>query len=180
MAYILDSSSLITPFHQKQLASLALARGWPPDEAQTKLEDFLAKGISQGLLRVAREVHEEVMEGKGPSADFLKSMRGKYKLLEPGEETLAYAAEVVEFVRNHYEPHYENPFADGADPYLLAYARQHGFVLVSEERSYIPGLDNPIPGVNAKIQGPPKLPFLAFVYKVKCISLMTLLVERGW
>lgn len=171
MAYILDSSSLITPFHQNQLASLALARGWSLDEARAKLENFLSEGISQGLLRVAREVHEEVI--KGPGASFLKSMRGKYKPLEPDEETHYYAAEVSKFVRDHYEPQYEDRFARGADPYLLAYARQHGFVLVTEERGYIPGLGQ-------RIQGPPKLPFLAFVYKVKCISLMTLLVEQGW
>ncbi|BBL92758.1 hypothetical protein TthHC11_02920 [Thermus thermophilus] len=171
--YLLDANAIITPFHQGPLGALAKALGKSPNEAKAHLEAWFRDGIKSGLLRLGREVRDEVLRKRGPGYDLLKSLDGQYKLLEVTEVFFDALAKVAHFVREHYAPEGAEPFLRGADPTLVALAKAHNLILITQERHELPELD----GVSGLMKGRPRLPYVAFAFGVRCVPLMTALLE---
>lgn len=171
--YLLDANALITPFHRGPLGALAKALGKSPEEAKTHLEAWFRDGIKNGLLRLGREVRDEVLRKRGPGYDLLKSIDGQYQLLEPTGDFFATLEEVARFVEEHYAPEDAEPFLRSADPSLVALAKVHNLALITQERHEVPQLD----GARGLIKGRPRLPYVAFAFGVRCVPLMTALLE---
>jgi predicted nucleic acid-binding protein len=179
--YLLDSSAIITPFHRGQLEALSMAlRHSSPEETRTWLEHWYELGFSSRNLVIAHEVYEEVVNRKRdrPEHTLLKRLweRGQITILEPNDEFYAVLCDVDNFVRRNYDPHQAKVFLKKADPILLALAKVYGATLVTEERHFLPERD----GASRLIQGEPRLPFVAGVFGVKCLPLLTVLATKRW
>ena len=171
--YLLDANAIITPFVPGFLEALAKALGRSPEEAKAHLEAWFRDGIKSGLLRLGREVKDEILRKRGPGHDLLKSLDGQYKLLEVTEAFFDALEKVAHFVREHYAPEDAEPFLRGADPTLVALAKVHNLTLITQERHVVPQLD----GASGLITGRPRLPYVAFAFGVRCVPLMTALLE---
>lgn len=176
-SYLLDASTLITPFHGGQLEALAKAfKQSSPDAARTCLEEWFERNLTSGVLRIDKSVEEEVLnlkeKGK-PGVALLERLKGQYSLLQPNTNTQTILTQVGDFIRAHFEPHQEVVFFKKADPILVALAKDYGLTLVTEEKHFLPEGN----GKTGKLKGEPRLPFVAFAFGVRCISLMTALVE---
>ena len=180
--YLLDSSSIITPFHEGKLSALSLALGHnSPDETRIWLENWFERGFSSGKLVIAQEVYEEVMKKKKkgqPEQELLKSLseREHVTILEPDDEVYNVLSDIDQFVRRSYEPHQADVFLKKSDPILVALAKVHGATVVSEERHFLPERD----GVSGLIKGEPRLPFVAGVFGVRCVPLLAILFSEPW
>lgn len=176
--YLLDASTLITPFHLPQLQALSKALGFAsPEKAKKCLQDWFFQGITSGKLRIAREVRDEVMKKKvRPEYQILKAVEGRYELLDPREDTYSFLAEAEQFIRKNYEPHQAEAFLRKPDPMLIALAKSYELTLVTEEKHTLPEVD----GSTGRIKGEPRLPFVAFAFGVRCISLMAAINESSW
>ena len=177
--YLLDTSAIITPFHGGQLRALGLALGHQSIlETRVWLQSWFRKGFSSGILVLAQEVYEEVVKNRKKDREeklLLKSLKEnrKIKFLQPTNDTFQVLESIHEFVSAHYQPHQAEDFLQQVDPWLIALAKTYRATLVAEERHFIPQAD-----LNKnQIQGNPHLPFIAWVFKVKCIGLLPALLE---
>lgn len=173
--YLLDSSSIITPFHAGKLKALGLGLGHSsPEETRTWLEGWYERGFSSGSLVIVREVYEEVSEKPGrPEQVLLKKLweAGRVRILEPNDDFFTMLAKVDRFIRSRYEPHQAEVFLRKVDPTLVAMAKTHGASLVSEERYFIPNGH----GSSGVIKGEPRLPFVAWAFEVNSMGLLQVL-----
>lgn len=177
--YLIDSSALITPFHQGQLGALAIGlRLNSPQDAQTHLEQWFTAGFSKRLFGVPIEVYKEVTEGRkgrpdAPGKILLRTF-GDSAILQPSDAFFQALAEVAEFVNKQFPPEYAQAFlAPGkADPVLVALARVTKATVITEERQVVPEVNR----ATGKIQKP-SLPYVTFCFGERCISLMAALRE---
>ncbi|GAW28945.1 DUF4411 family protein [Carboxydocella sp. ULO1] len=186
--YLLDSNAIITPFHKAQCSALSLALHHNDiKETIEWLKHWYTKGFSSGNLVITREVYDEVVKKSNRSdkssrveKDLLKSLheRGKIRLLEENEAFFNVLADIDKYVRSSYELHQAENFLRKADPMLVAIAKIHGATLVTEERHFIPARDE----TNGRIQGEPRLPFVSATFKVKCTSILNIMLakHREW
>lgn len=177
--YLLDSSAIITPFHGGQLRALSAAlKHNSLQKTQDWLEDWFRRGFSSGILVITHEVYEEVLkkkQRKRPEQVFLKDLResSNLRILNPADNIFAVLINVHEFVEKHYEAHHAHNFLQKVDPSLVAFAKTHGATLVAEEHHFIPQVNR----AQGLIAGEPRLPYVAWVFGVRCISFLTLLRE---
>ena len=177
--YLLDSSAIITPFHRAQLRALSVALGHNSLKyTQTWLEGWFRKGFSSRDLIISQEVYGEIVNEKKrhrPEYRLLKELRQSesIKMLEPKDATWKELANIHKFVTQNYEPHQAQKFLEKNDPMLIALAKTYEVTLVAEERHFIPEVN----GASSLIKGEPRLPYVAWVFGVRCISLLTLLRE---
>jgi len=174
--YLLDANAIITPFHQEPLHALAFALHLSPEQAKEALEAWLADGVSSGRFLIADVVQEEVLgeKGKGkPGYEALSKLKDRYKPISPTGEELALLAEVQAFVEKHFQSHHAANFARGADPFLVAIAKARGLTIITQERHTIPQVD----GGTGRVKEKPSLAYVAFAFEVRCLSLMSALVE---
>lgn len=177
--YLIDSSSLITPFHQGQLKALAVGLQLPSTrDAQADLEAWFKKGFTAGLFSVPLEVYEEVVEKKrgkpdAPGTILLRGL-GKGIILTPPGDFFQALADVHKFVVESFPPEHAHSFLDSkrADPVLVALARVTEATVITEEKQAIPQVN----GATGKVQKP-SLPYVAFRFGERCISLMAALRE---
>lgn len=182
--YLLDASAIITPFHRAQCGSLSLAlRHNNLDETYDWLKHWFEYGFSSGNLVITREVYEEVVE-KGSKKvprierEMLKNLYVNGQIIFPhiNDDFSKVLAEIDVFARSNYEPHQAETFLKKADPELVALAKAHGFTLAAEEHHFIPQRD----GANNLIKGEPRLPFIAATFKVKCKSIMAIMLSEHY
>lgn len=182
MRYLPDSNAIITPFEAGGLGSLTLGlqlrypafiRG--PAEALDWLEDWFTRGFKAGHLVGSEDLLDEVGRKKDPASRLLRSLdsRGLVRILRPTPGTFTYIADIERFVRAYFEPHQADDFLRSADPMFIALAKTHEATLVTVERQYIPQYD----GKTRRISGKPRIPFLAWVFNVRCISFYEALQE---
>ncbi|MBC7220893.1 DUF4411 family protein [Candidatus Bipolaricaulota bacterium] len=177
--YLIDSSSLITPFHQGQLKALAVGLQLPSTrDAQAHLEAWFKKGFTKGLFWVPLEVYEEVVANRkdkpaAPGTVLLRGL-GKGVILNPPGAFFDALVEVHKFVVESFPPEHAQSFLDPkrADPVLVALARVTDSTLITEEKQVIPQVN----GATGKVQKP-SLPYVAFRFGERCISLMAALRE---
>lgn len=179
--YLLDANAIITPFHEGPLRALASAlsrnQELNQEEAKVVLEDWLEDGVSSGRFLIADMVQEEVLGEKGkakPGYEALRKLKNLYKPISPTGEELALSAKVQAFVEKHFQPHDAQSFARGADPLLVAIAKARGLTIITQERHTIPEVD----GSTGRVKGKPTLTYVAFAFGVRCLSLMSALVEE--
>jgi hypothetical protein len=179
--YLLDANAIITPFHEGPLRALASAlslnQELNQEEAKVVLEDWLEDGVSSGRFLIADMVQEEVLGEKGkakPGYEALWKLKDGYKPISPTVEELALSAKVQAFVDKHFQPHDAQSFARGADPLLVAIAKARRLTIITQERHTIPEVD----GNTGRVKGKPTLTYVAFAFRVRCLSLMSALVEE--
>ena len=176
--YLLDTSSLITPFHENQLRALANGlglRSW--EDARTWLEEWFQKGFAQGKLLLSEEVLSELKKRpEMPGYHLAQKFLSSFKPLYPTSDTLRHLKKVGEFVREHFRPEHAQAFlkVGQADPMLVALAKEKSLTLVTEEAHPLPQADG-----EGKIMGRVRLPYVAFVFGIRCVPLMTALTETG-
>lgn len=174
--YLLDANVFITPFEVNVLRGLARLFGTSEKEARSHVECWFRDGLTRGILLVAKEVEKEVISKNKKREDaasrLLRGLKGDYQILEPDEKTYEVLAQVGEFVRKNYPPEKAQPFLEGADPILVALAKSHDLVLVTEERHTLPQAEKD--GINSS---KPYLPHVAFAFQVRCISMLTAMLE---
>lgn len=76
-------------------------------------------------------------------------------------------SDIHEFVSTNYEPHQASQFLLEEDPMFIALAKTHQVTLITVENHNIPQYDHD----KKKIMGKVRIPFLAWVFGVRCISL---------
>jgi len=175
--YLLDANAFITPFHTGQLNALAKSLRYPPDKTKELLENWFSQGIISGKLKITRDVKDEILAKEGPGYDLLKTLDGKYTPLIPTEQdTYKILEEIGRFVRENYEPQHASAFLDkGADPILVALAKTYNYTIITLEGHDIPQVNNYTGIIQASKV---RLPFVAFAFGVRCISLMTAFIEE--
>ena len=173
--YLLDTSALITPFHEGRLRALGIALGYrSTDEIQRRLIGWFTKHFQLGTLVLCDSVRREVVEKpKRPEAQMIRSLENAIRILQPTGRSVQILTEITKFVYDHYLVQDVGPFLRGADPEVVSIAKAYGATVITEEHHVLPEHD----GGNDRIKGKPKLPYIAFVFQVRCVSLMTLLNE---
>lgn len=175
--YLLDASALITPFYEGKLEALAKAFRFASRQvAQKHLEDWFEQGLKSRVLWLDTQAEYEVLRGGGrPGAALLNRLKNQnsYSPLQPRESTFPILEEIGHFIRDHFEPQQATKFLQKADPILVALAKDYGLILITEERHLLPEGERK----TGKLKGEPRLPFVAFAFGVRCIPLMTALVE---
>ncbi|MDR7450002.1 MAG: DUF4411 family protein [Armatimonadota bacterium] len=174
---LLDSSAIITPFYSGQLNALKVALNHhSPAETRKWLEEWLERGFASGRLVISSEVYTEVVEratpGK-PGRELLKRLResNNITVLQPTDATWAELKEIHKFIEGRYEHHQAKVFLDKHDPLLVALAKTHRAVLVTEEQNRIPEVD----ASTGRIKGEPRLPFVAWAFEVRWVGLLQIL-----
>ncbi|MGB9860530.1 MAG: hypothetical protein ACPLQP_11400 [Moorellaceae bacterium] len=126
--YLLDSSAIITPFHQAQCEALSLALGHKTiDETHAWLKRWYVYGFSSGNLVITDDVYDEVVNKseKQPRVerDILKELqeRGKITFLGVNDKFYEVLVGIDDFVRRSYERHQAEAFLKKADPYFSSF-----------------------------------------------------------
>lgn len=182
MLYIPDANVLITPFHRDVLSSIALGlRVLYPDrvrndaEAVRWMQAWFTRGFENGSLVATDQLIREV----APKDDMPKRLvddlkkQGRLRILLPTSATWGYLADIERFVRRQCEPQQAHDFLRGADPLLIAIAKTHGATIITLERYDVPSYDR----TSGRIRGKVRLPYVAWVFGVRCISLYGALQE---
>lgn len=193
--YLLDASALITPFASSRVSSLAIVLrqyfsegkagyqdvGDYQKDLPRKLEDWFSQGITLGRFLICKEVRDEVLKGRGrPGETLLKSLEDRYTLLKPKKSTFVQLKDVARFVEENYQTQYRDIFLKGADPILVALAKDFGLTIVTEEKHSLSQGSEPVTSGKPCIIEKPRLPYVAFAFGVRCISLMTAMIEVGF
>jgi hypothetical protein len=104
--------------------------------------DWVHEGFDQGLIYSIGKVRAELLEGKkgDESRKWAEDMPAGFFLNDVGDAAVMKEyGECMNWAAgdNHYQPAALTRFADGkrADAFLLAYARAHGHIIVTQELS---------------------------------------------
>lgn len=153
MKYSFDTSSLSNPWRKT----------YPPD-VFPKVWEFLSDTIENGIVVAHATVLKEVENHD--NAEFLNWVKQRKGLKYPFDVSVDTLAKRIQ---NRY-PKLVRPTAKvGADPFVIALAKQHGFTVVSEET---------LSGKRSQIEG--KIPFVCQKYNVTHIDFLQFMREREW
>ena len=158
----MDSDSFILP-HRGPYRFEALPQFW----------DFLEQKAREGIIGSPSIVlDKELSADKDDEQDVLAKWARTLKdvlFLDGSEVVQESYAEVVQYVQGIgiYRPFWVTKFLDGADPWLIAYAKALGGRIVTFEA----------PQPEAK---KPKIPDVARYFDVETIVLWDMLQELGW
>ncbi|MBE3576256.1 MAG: DUF4411 family protein [Limnochordales bacterium] len=176
MKYLIDSNVLITSFYGGVLPSLALGLrsrypsiGRSAAQASKWLEEWFIQGFRSGQLVGSDGLIRELKVKKDRVSQLLQALerQGLIQILSPTPNTFSYVADICQFVLNNFEVQQDDTFLRGEDPMFVALAKTHKATLVTLEKHTIPGYDR----VKKKIVGPVRIPFVAWAFGVRCISL---------
>ena len=182
MLYLPDSNALITPLQEGELGSLHLGlhSRHPSDvrdhvQALSWLETWFERGFMNGCLVAIEELLQEVGRKQDAASRLLARLKARQliRLLEPTDVTFDYLARIEQFVREKFTSHQADEFLKSSDPMFIALAKTHGATLITLERHSIPQYN----GTTGKIQGKTRVPYVAWVFGVRCISLYQALDE---
>lgn len=135
------------------------------------LWDWFFDGFSNGSLVASEELLEEVCQrGKKDVASRLietLDQDGLLRVLTSNSDTFAHIAGIEAFVREHFEPQHADVFLRGKDGLLIALAKTHRVGIITLERYGVPQFNS----ATGKIKGKVPLPYVAWAFGVRCISL---------
>lgn len=176
MLYIPDTNVLITPFHRDVLSSIAAGlRVLYPDrvrndvEAVRWMQSWYTRGFESGSLIATDQLIRELDPKNDVSRRLVDDLKkqGRLRILRPTSVTWGYLADIERFVRRQCVPQQAHDFLRGADPVLIAIAKTHGATIITLESYEVPRYDR----ASGRIGGKVRLPYVAWVFGVQCISL---------
>ncbi len=182
MLYLPDSNALITSLRGGGLESLrmGLEARYPSEvrnqaEARQWLERWFERGFRNGCLVGTEELFEEVGRKHDPASLLLRRLKscGLIRILPPKPETFEHLALIEQFVRRRFDAHQADDFLKSSDPMFIALAKTHGATLITLESHGVPQYDR----ARGRIGGRPRMPYVAWVFDVRCISLYQALQE---
>lgn len=152
----LDTDSFATP-----------ARGPYRFATVPKFWEFLEQKAAENVIASTELVLKELQEGEDQLKIWAKGQEGKL-FLPPTVVVQEMFRQVVANVtsNNRYATHHVVAFLDGADPWLIAYARALGGRVVTFEKS-------------EPTSRKPKIPDVAAEFGVNCLNLWDVLTELG-
>ncbi len=155
--YVLDTSALIALDHQYKRSNEMFEAVWE------EIEDLIA----QGRLKIIDFVEDEIDKYEGKE-DYVKrwvAQHHKRLVVETDVASMAFAQEVINSEKDtgFLKASKQAKGEEEADPYLIGYAKQHQYIIVTHE--------NPTK--------PNRLPQVASRHGVTCLSIEAFLVARG-
>ncbi|QIA26693.1 DUF4411 family protein [Thermaerobacter sp. PB12/4term] len=178
MAYLVDANVMITPFATPSLHTLRLVMGHSSTDAVADwLKQWFLTAFTNGHLVGSRELISEVQKRKDIASQFARTLADNelIRLLDPLPETFNYLAQIEKFVRAHFRQHQVDEFSRGYDGWYIALAKTYGIPLVTFEGFSLPQFHQGL----GKIDGKVRIPFIAWVFEVKCVSFYQVLSRHG-
>lgn len=131
--------------------------------------DWLDRGIADGSFRSPLLVYDEVVNDApdDPIVAWVRERKDSGLFVEPDDRVQAVLKQIADYVALTYPAPEKEKCLDGADPWLVAYAKARGGTVVT--------LETPDRGTFQKA----KIPNLCAVYGVPCMDLRTLLRTLG-
>lgn len=175
MRYLLDTSSIVTPFHDGKLNSLRVGMNHASlSETEGFLWNWFSNAFGTQCLVGCDELFVEVSKKDDAAKRLMNQLReeGCIMTLSPEPKTFAYLEDITRFVQAHFEAHQADEFLKGNDPMLIALAKTHEVGIVTEERLPIPEYDSKA----GKIKGKVPLPYVAWAFGVPCVPLSYVLL----
>ncbi|GAB4398097.1 MAG: DUF4411 family protein [Anaerolineales bacterium] len=137
----------------------------------------IAPGFWDGLIRLAEQqvicsptfVYDEISSSKDALAHWAKSNK-EILFVEIDEITQNIYTEIINQVVFLYEPQHVQKFLEGADPWVIAYAKSQQLSVVTIE-----SLKNESPNKAGKIGGKIKIPNICQRFDVVCEDTFALL-----
>ena len=154
--FLIDSSSFITPFNTYY--SLEYVPGfW----------QALIRENDKGRVFTIDAVKQEVLKREDELKKWFSGLSERFVLDTDGEVFTVYSS-IIQWVNQHdvFAKHYKESFSNGADGLLVAYAKVHGNVVVTEESAK----DDP------KMKRV-KIPNVCRQFGVSCINIVEMLKE---
>jgi hypothetical protein len=148
--FVWDTSALIAAWVERY-----------PRDVLPPLWDKLAAAIAVGEMIAPDEVATELKKRSTDLLDFLKPHNGFFI---PTDANVL--AEVSTILAAHPKLVMERKRASAADPFVIATARLHGGVVVTEEGRGSPAR--------------PKITDVCDAYSVPCISVLEAIRKKGW
>jgi hypothetical protein len=155
----LDADSFIKPYRNEYAFNLV-----------PKFWTYLEQKAEEKVIVSCHAVLEDFRMGnpKDKLLEWAENL-GEIMFLMPTDDVQLTYKQVIEYVQNNgrYAPHWVADFINGSDPWLIAHAKTLGGRIVTFEES--------VPINSKKV----KLPDVADVFGVDCISLYNALNELG-
>ncbi len=96
--------------------------------------NWLDYNIEKGIIYSPINVYQELIESDDDLAIWAKDRRDKGLFRLPNDEIQIFFSKVADFVVNTYPPEYADPFLNGADPWVISYAKINNSKVVTRER----------------------------------------------
>ncbi|WP_298003596.1 DUF4411 family protein [Anaerolinea sp.] len=124
MKYCLDANVFIEP-----------SKGWYAFDIAPAFWDALLEWRQKQILCSILPIYDEIVEHKEQNAlvRWVKE-HGKDFFLPLDEDAWIEFGNIADLVRERYEDHIAEDFLDCSDPMVIAYARAHGLIVVTEEK----------------------------------------------
>ena len=155
----MDANSFITP-HRTAYRFDMVPQFW----------DFLKQKAEEGVIASPDFVLGELCGSDPKKEDALEKWAKPLKgimFLDADEFVQASYKQIADYVNGNYKPQWIAKFLDGADPWVIAYAKAHGGKIVTFETP-------------ASLSQKPKIPDVAGHFNVKCITIWDMLSELKW
>ena len=94
--------------------------------------DAFADWAAQGIICSPLPVYDEISHSKDKLAEWAKNNQASL-VVTPGEATVAAYGEIADLVERCYEPQHVQVCLNGADPWVVAYAKAYNLVVVTME-----------------------------------------------
>ena len=151
--------------------------GRPAGPARAKMTSFWKEVFSSSKASVIPEVFNELHEGKDKLGrelvDFILN-NARDVILTPTSRYYEALKRVGEWIRRHYGVEEWEEFERKADPHLVAHAVAiDGAIVLTHETAAPPQIH----GKGPRIQGTPRIPFVAYHFGVRTCRLYELLIE---
>ena len=94
--------------------------------------DAFSDWAAQGIILSPLPIYDEIAHTKDQLAEWAKAHKESL-FVDPDESTVTAYSEIADLAVRHYEPQHVQVFLKGADPWVIAYAKAHDFVVVTME-----------------------------------------------
>ncbi len=156
MAYLLDANTFIEA--KNRYYSFDVCPGfWQWLELFANQQDFLT----------IKEVKDEILYGSDELSDWFKTIPSNLFIEADTEIQREFRTIYNHVTHNDYNTTAKNRFLDGADPWLIATAKQRNLSIVTHESS--------VPPNSTKI----KIPNLCEIYEISCLNIFELLHDEN-
>ena len=131
---------------------------------------FIDNKVSDGVICSPVAVYDELVERTDDDlARWAKDRKGMPFFMDPSQAVQDSVSDVANYVKSEYGlVKAANDFLDGADPWMVAYARAHGGTVITLEAGAVPGRTPKV-----------KLPIICDYFGVEWDSLFEMLDRLG-
>lgn len=179
MRYLPDSNVFITTLgNRNSITSISFGlKHSSPNDTLDWIRQWFMLGFERGVLVSANEVFDDLRSKKDRVYHFLLDLRnrGLIEIVKPEEETDDYIREIHQFVQRCFTTEEAHEFLTSTDIYLLALAKTHDLTLITLESHVIPQANLR----TRKIQGKVRIPYVAWVFGVRCVPIYVAFREIG-